>query len=255
MTDHKFKKAATELLKRRVPGTKLGRLDVAIRPNSSEDALQIQQQMISIHSHQVGGWKCLRPISKEQLVVAPIFADTIQQGKQCFLFADKGVALVEPEIAFILGKDLPAQQEDYSDTQIDEAIASCHMALELIQRRYAENIDISFNEELADGLMNQGLFIGPKINRAVAYNASNINISFKQQKQTQHFAAKHPNTLAQNPVYWLINFMSKRGTNFKAGQAIITGSYAGVVKVEFEQMIEIEYQNIGQYTLEFKAVT
>lgn len=254
MTDIKFAQAATELLNRRTAGTKTGRLAENIRPNSSEEALQIQQQMIAQRSDQVGGWKCLHPLGKDQFIVAPIFADTIQRGEQCHLFADAGLAQVEPEITFVLGKDLPAQQEDYSETQIDEAIASCHMALELMQGRFADDCDVSFYEKLADGLVNQGLFIGPEIDKLQAYAASKIDITFTQNEQSQKFAGQHPNTLAQTPLYWLINFMSKRGTDFKAGQAIITGSYAGIVKVEFDQVTQIEYKNLGKYCVEFKAI-
>jgi len=254
MTEIKFSQAATELLKRRKAGTKMGRLAKDISPDSSDDALQIQQQMIAKRRDQVGGWKCLQPLGKDQFIVAPIFADTIQGGAQCFLFADDGLALLEPEITFILGEDLPAQQKDYSEVQIDAAIASCHMALELIQHRFADDCDVPFYEKLADGLANQGLFIGPEINKSQAYAASKIEISFKQGEQHQQFIGKHPNTLPQHPVYWLINFMSKRGTDFKKGQAIITGSYAGVVKAEFDQVMQIEYKNLGKYSLEFKAI-
>lgn len=254
MKEIKFSQAATELLNRRTAGTKMARLAENIRPNSTDDALQIQQQMIAKRADQVGGWKCLQPLGKDQFIVAPIFADTIQRGAQCFLFADGDLALVEPEITFILGKDLPAQQKNYSEEQIDAAIGGCHMALELIQRRFADDCGESFYEKLADGLANQGLFIGAEINKSQAYAASNIEISFQQGEQSQQFSGAHPNTLPQHPVYWLINFMSKRGTDFKAGQAIITGSYAGVVKVEFDQVTQIEYKNLGKYSLEFKTL-
>lgn len=254
MTEFKFSQAATELLKRRKADTKMGRLDENIRPNSSEDALQIQQQMIAKRLDHVGGWKCLQPLGKDQFIVAPIFADTIQRGEQCFLFADDALALLEPEITFILGKDLPAQQKDYSEAQIDAAITRCHMALELIQGRFTDECNAPFYEKLADGLSNQGLFIGPEINKSQAYAASQIEISFKQGEQSQEFTGQHPNTLPQHPIYWLINFMSKRGTDFKAGEAIITGSYAGVVKVEFDQVTQIEYKNLGKYSVEFKAL-
>ncbi|MFT6925554.1 MAG: 2-keto-4-pentenoate hydratase [Psychromonas sp.] len=254
MTEIKFSQAATALLKARKAGVKRGRLAEQFRPNSSEDALQIQQQMIAQRADQVGGWKCLHPLGKDQFIVAPIFTDTIQRGAQCFLFADDSLAQLEPEIAFVLGEDLPAQQKDYSEQQIDAAIASCHMALELIQSRFANDCDASFYEKLADGLSNQGLFIGPEITKSQAYAASDIKVSFKQGAQSQQFSGKHPNIFPQSPIYWLINFMSKRGTDFKAGEAIITGSYAGVVKVQFDRVTEIEYKNLGKYSLEFKAL-
>ena len=250
----KFSQAATQLLSRRVAGTKAARLDAKISPNSIDDALAVQAEMIMLRSDSIGGWKCLLPPAENQLVVAPIFAQTVNRGEICKLFADNKMARIEPEIAFVLAKDLPAQQEDYSQAQIDDALEGCYMALELMQDRFAENSGVEFYEKLADCLVNQGLFIGPKIDKALAYAASEITINVSQAQSRQTFSGKHPNQQPQNPLYWLINFMSKRGTAFKAGQAIITGSYAGIVEVQFDRQTEIEYVGLGKYTLEFKAL-
>lgn len=250
----RFSQAATQLLKRRVSGTKAQRLDEKICPHSIEDALAIQDEMSAQRQDGIGGWKCLLPPAEDQLVVAPIFADTIHRGAVCKLFADNKMARIEPEIAFILGKDLPAQQSDYSLAEIDDALAGCYMALELMQDRFVENSGALFYEKLADCLVNQGLFIGPEIDKRLAYKASTITIKIEQDEKKQTFSGKHPNQWPQNPLYWLINFMSKRGTDFKAGQAIITGSYAGIIELNFDLDTEIEYAGLGKYRLEFKEL-
>lgn len=136
MTINNFEQAATELLNRRVAGTKAPRLDEQQRPANVDDALQIQSSMIDQHSDKVGGWKCLLPLSDDKFVVAPIFAGTIQKGESCSLFADNNAVRIEPEIAFILNKALPANPEGYSEEQINDAIGPCHMALELMQARF-----------------------------------------------------------------------------------------------------------------------
>ncbi len=248
----KFSRAAAQLLKRRAAGTKAARLNPELSPDSIEEALAVQAEMIMQRSDAVGGWKALLPPAENQLVVAPIFAETINRGPVCTLFADNQMARIEPEIAFVLAKDLPAQQQGYSQAEIDAALEGCYMALELMQERFVENSGVTFYEKLADCLVNQGLFIGPKIDKAQAYAASELTINVCQGASKQSFAGKHPNQLPQNPLYWLINFMSKRGSDFKAGQAIITGSYAGIVEVEFAKQTDIEYVGLGKYSVEFK---
>jgi 2-keto-4-pentenoate hydratase len=249
-----FSQAATELLNRRVANTKLPSLEENIRPQSIEDALAIQTEMMMQRTDSIGGWKCLLPPAETQLVVAPIFANTINQGATCRLFADNGVARIEPEIAFVLGQDLPARKQDYTPADIDNALSSCHMALELMQDRFQVNSGVKFPEKLADCLVNQGLYLGPQIERSLAYKASEIKINVSQADQYQNFSGKHPNQLPQLPLYWLINFMSKRGIDFTAGQAIITGSYAGIVEVLFDCQTEIEYVGLGKYSVEFKTL-
>ena len=75
---------------------------------------------------------------------------------------------------FVLSQSLPANSDGYTEQQINDAIGQCHMALELIQIRFAEESGAGFYEKLADCLVNQGLFIGPEIERSQAFNASKI---------------------------------------------------------------------------------
>ena len=48
--------------------------------------------------------------------------------------------------------------------------------------------------------------------------------------------------------------MSKRGTSFKKGEAITTGSYKGIVEVDFDKPTEIAYEGLGSYSVEFKEI-
>jgi 2-keto-4-pentenoate hydratase len=252
----KTHQAAIELLSRRCRDGKGKCLPIDCRPESIEDALAIHQAMVELRADDVGAWKCLLPLGEDKIIVAPIFSDTIQYGNSCELFSQKNVdkkniARVEPEIAFILGKDLPAQSNGYNEQEINDAVIRCHMALELMQNRFEDNSTVSFYEKLADGLVNQGLYIGAEIDKSVAFVANKIDIKFEQSINTQSFAGSHPNSLPQNPLYWLINFMSKRGISFFKGQAIITGSYAGVVDLAFGKKTTISYENIGRYEVIF----
>lgn len=251
MTNNTYEQAATELLNRRVAGTKAPRLKEQHRPKSIEDALQIQSAMIKQHTDTVGGWKCLLPPSDDKKVVAPIFSKTIQRGASCELFIDLGVARIEPEICFVLSKDIPANPAGYTNEQINDAIGSCHMALELMQLRYAKDSGYEFYEDLADCLMNQGLFIGPEIKREKAFAAATVDIDITQGEQTQTFAGKHPNLAPAKPIHWLIDFMTRRGITLKAGEAITTGSFCGIVEVEFDKPTTINYEGIGQYQVTF----
>lgn len=259
MTIQKFTETAQQLLARRVPGTKAYGLADAFKPTTIEDALVVQQEMIKLRSDSVAGWKCLIPLAENKIIIAPIFSDTVRKGEQCEIMKDNGKVRVEPEIAFVLNKDLPARDTDYSEAEINDAIGSCHMALELIQKRFSDDAEVEFPELLADGLVNQGVFIGPEIDKALAFTASNFKLSFKQTDENgevseQVFDGVHPDPLPQLPIYWALNFMTKRGTTFKKGEAFITGSYAGVVEVDFDKKTDIEYTGIGSYTVVFKEI-
>lgn len=243
------KQAATELFARRKPGTKAQGLEASICPQSIDDALAIQAQMADMQT--VLGWKCLLPPADDEVIVAPIF-DVQVNTAEVILFEDEKQALVEPEICFVLSKDLLANGTAYSDEEIINAIGSAHMALELMQKRFAPDAQQSFFESLADGMTNQGMFVGPEIDKELAINTSEVTISITQTSNNLSLDGIHPNPRAIDGVLWLINYMSARGVDFKAGQAIITGSFKGIVKLAFEEETTISYAGFGEYSVTFK---
>jgi 2-keto-4-pentenoate hydratase len=96
-----------------------------------------------------------------KVVLAPIYANTVfQEADTCTVWSDQQCARIEPELAFILGRDLPARAESYTVAEIDAAIQETRLALELIGTRYSDPDAATFAEHLADGLFNQGLYLG-----------------------------------------------------------------------------------------------
>lgn len=242
--------AATELLARRENNEKGGILPATCRPTNFEDALAIQAATVKASGKKIDGWKCLVPLNPEQIIVAPVLEGTVQKGETCFVKStEAGKTLIEPEIAFVLGTDLLARAEGYTDAEVDAAIATTHMALELLQRRYAPNDDLIFADRQADCLLNQGIFVGPEITKAQAYDAAEIVLSI----DGANYDGKHPNLSAQAPIYWFVDFMCKNNLNLEKGQTIITGSYAGAIEVPIKNT-EIEYKGLGKYQVIFKAL-
>lgn len=67
-----------------------------------------------------------------------------------------------PEIAFELGRDLPARDAPYGPAEID-AIGSARLALEILGCRYTAPEHAYLSELLADHMLNAGLVLGPQI--------------------------------------------------------------------------------------------
>ena len=257
MTLSNASQAAKELLNRRTNDQQLGRFEPSIRPTNMDESFAIQAEFIAQSGDNIGGWKCLLPLAEDKLIAAPILASTVNNiatvSGACPIISDKGLARIEPEITFVLGQDLPARVEGYSEQEIDAAVASCHMALELMKCRFSDASEADFYEKLADCLVNQGLFIGPEIDKALAYQAGTMAIKVSQNGKTTDYAGVHPNKLPYKPLHWLINYMSKRGVSFNKGQAIITGSYAGIIEVDLNAECDIEYVGLGKYQIAFQA--
>lgn len=260
-TDFSAAAAAAILVERRISGVQAERLPEHCRPHTLEQALAIQVAVTDRWCEQmddsIGGWKCLLP-PEDKLVVGPIYTRTIDSVAPVSLWtkvtADGERARIEPELAFFFGKDLPPRAEPYTPDEVDAAIARTHMALELINSRYTDPASCEFPEMLADGLVNQGLFIGPQVDSDSARGASSFTITLTcANGEVIERQGQHPNTHPRAPLYWLAEFLRSQGQGIVAGQAVITGSYAGVIEVPINTDIQIDYAGLGSMQVSFNA--
>lgn len=246
-------RAARILAERRLAGQAGPPLPAELRPHTIEQALAIQSAVSTLMDDAIGGWKCGTP-GPDKLVVAPIFARTIHQASPCAAWAHGGLVRIEPELAFVLGHDLPPRDQPYTPAEVDAAIARTHLALELIDSRYEDGNELSFADKLADGLVNQGLFIGPEVDAAAAQqtHAMRIGISIEGESDTER-AGQHPDPLPRLPFYWLANHLCAQGPGLRAGQVVITGSYAGTFGVPVERDVSLRFGELGVLSVRLTA--
>lgn len=248
--------AAKILVQRRIDGTQGDRLPLEARPQTIEQALAIQSAIADAWCEQmddsIGGWKCLQP-SNANIIVAPIFTRTINSVGPVSLWADQGLAPIEPEIGFVIGQDLPARDQAYTPAEVDAAIARTHMCLELMRCRYADKSQCEFPEMLADSLLNQGMFVGPQIDADKAKASAELLIDVTANDEKKTYQGKHPNAAPRAGLYWLAEFLRQRGMGLQAGQVVITGSFAGIIQVPLNTDIKIEYQGLGEMMLRFTS--
>src|SRR5579862_3310009 len=136
------------------------RLPEFCRPADCEAALAIQRRVSDMIGEPIGGWKASLP-PPGRINLAPIYASTIYTKSPCPVLTSGMTMSIEPEVAFVLGRDLGPRAEPYTEAEIRSAISETRLVLELLRGRYADQDSVSFPEKLADGLTNQGLFIGP----------------------------------------------------------------------------------------------
>ncbi|WP_292932272.1 fumarylacetoacetate hydrolase family protein [Noviherbaspirillum sp.] len=243
--------AASILATRRKNADQGPRLPESCRPLDVDTALAIQSSVTEQLDVAVRAWKCATP-SEGRIVMAPIYAVTVQGAGDCPAIVRAGHVRVEPELAFILGKDLPARDAAYTPAEVDAAIAETRLALELIDSRYRDPAGASFAENLADGLLNQGLFIGMAVDGEKARTTATLPIRVTLESGHETLLdGRHPNADPRAPLYWLAEFLRSKGTGLQAGQAVITGSYAGSFDLPVGQEATIRYGELGDLTVRF----
>jgi 2-keto-4-pentenoate hydratase len=228
------------------------RLPEACRPADVADALAIQERVRELLRAVIGGWKCSVPSAAREIAAAPIFASTITSNSPCMILSIEGKARIEPEIAFVIGCDLPSRATPYSDAEVRAGIRETRAVLELIGPRYADPAAVSYPEFLADSIANQGLFVGPVVVDGLALPLEAFRVTIDTpNRQLLVRDGKHPDGHPLRPLVWLANHLASRDTGLVAGQVVTTGSYCGMLDVPLDTPLVVRYGNFGTVSVQF----
>lgn len=247
--------AARTLIAARESGIAGPRLSADCRPQSMGQAFAVQQRTAELlqqtRQDRIAAWKSALP-SPEKTVVAPIYASGTAYAEAGPIATRSGIVRIEPEIAFELAHDLPARDQPYTEAEIDAAIGSARLALEVLGCRYAAPEHASLPELLADHMFNQGLVLGPRIASPDAAPTSMTLTLLVDGAEVEQHPGFHPNEHPKAGLYWLANFLREQGLGLHAGQHVITGSYAGFLDVPANQNVELIYGDLGVLRLRFE---
>jgi len=247
--------AAHHLVAARTTARPAGRLACELRPVSASDAIAIQQRVAEILHASIGGWKCSLP-NAGKTIVAPIFADLIHSHSPAAVYPVDAAAAIEPEIACVLARDLPARAAPYTEDEVRAAVGEVRLVLELIGCRYADPADLPSVEMLADNGNNQGLYVGPAIAHPWQQSLAALALTISgPDGQILARDGRHPDAHPLRPLAWLANELGSArwgGRGLAAGQIVTTGSYAGVLRVPLATMLAIRFGDLGTIDVEFQ---
>jgi 2-keto-4-pentenoate hydratase len=258
LTATQIDRAARHLLAARRSGQPGARLPEPCRPTKLEDALAIQRRVQALLGADGGGWKCSVPAPGREIAFAAIFAPTIGRASPWRVRAQAGVARIEPEIAFVLGRSLPPRGAPYDDSEVRDAIAETRLVLEILGSRYADPAAVTFAELLADQVSNEGLLVGPVLNDGLSRALDAFPITVDAAARPLHRRdGRHPDGHPLRPLLWLANDLARRADigGLKAGQIVTTGSYAGALEVPIGTPLRVGFGELGAIDIELIAAT
>ena len=234
-----IEQAAQHLVEARRARRPGDRIPEAYRPRDIETALAVQTRVTELLREAVGGWKCGAPVP-EKILRAPIYAPLIHRGERCRITPKDGLALIEPEIAFVLSRDLTP---GCSEADVLGAIGETHLVLEIMGSRYAKPEEATFPEMLADCLNDQGLLIGPVVERGFGEWMRGFPIQIPGVFEGE---GRHPDGHPLIPLNWLAQQVPLR-----AGQIVTTGSFAGVIRAPLNQPLRVIFGDAGEIAITF----
>ena len=227
------------------------RLEAGLRPATPEDGWRIQRRISQLRGSPAIGWKCGLPPG-DRWVAAALHDARPSGGVAAAPAGLAGAARIEPELAFELKQSLPSRAAPYTRADVDAAIGSVRLAVEVLGCRYDDAADASGPELMADSLWHQSLVLGPAAALDFAQEPfpAPFEIALSVQGQDDiTLAASHPNGDPRLPLYWLAEFLRSQGMGLEGGQAVITGSLAGAIDLPFKRPAVLRYGNFGELAL------
>jgi len=149
---------------------------------------------------------------------------------------------IEAELAFCLGRNLPARAEGYSREELLAAIASAHVAMELVDTRLADAEAAGPLWRLADSLLNGGLVLGEAIQgwRELALSSLRVR-ALADAHCLAESIARPPLDDLLHCLPWWINHIG----GAKAGDIVTTGAWNGMHQVAMPTSVGVEFVGVG----------
>lgn len=219
-------------------------------PANADEAYAIQLRVwntVSGGGERPKAFKVALPAPDAEPIAAPVFAHTlVTSGAKLSakLFRIMGI---EAEIGVRFGRSLPLRSNPYTRDEILDAVASAHVALELVDTRLADRKAAGPMWHLADSMVNGGLVIGDEVAGWRELDpAKVIGRSFADGRLVSEVQGKHPTGDPYFLLPWWANVGSRRYGGIMPGDFLTLGSWNGMHLVDIPGELRAELVGLGE---------
>lgn len=170
LTDAQVQAATDFLIMARQKSEPFESIPEDCRPDTIDDATRVSEPLAEVLSRRPVGWKAgysspeqLRTLPTGAPPSSPLYAGMLQDSPAQLSTAVYRTCMIEAEVAFRLGWDLPPRDTPYAVEEVRDAVASAHAVIEAPNVRFAAGRDIGLPSIIADGYAAETLVIGPAI--------------------------------------------------------------------------------------------
>lgn len=250
-------RAAVALTTARRTGVRIDALPDGAVPQSHEDAYQIQDCVVACYGERVGAWKvgATHPAAQEKLgvpgpVAARLFEPRIVHSNHHRLPDTFMVRGLEAEYAFCMSKDLPPRETAYSRDEVEDAIASVHPAIEIVDTRFSTLQQGALT--ISDGV-NDAYWVygdGKSDWRSLDIIKAPVNMEVNGEVVVEGNGEQ----VLGDPIVslmWLVNEHAQHREGLRAGQYVTAGSCTGLYPSPQHCTARATFEGLGEVVVEF----
>jgi 2-keto-4-pentenoate hydratase len=220
-------------------------------PRDASDAYRLQA-LVAAELGPVAAWKTGAPSPEAEPIMAPIFAELVHRSPARLDAAGFHRIGIEAEIAYRLGRDLPARDAAYGRDEVMGAIDGVLAAIEIVDTRLPEPLLDDPWWRLADFQINGGLVVGePRTAwRTIDPMAQPVQLAI----DSVTVARGRGGNPAGDPLrlmVWLANHCGDHCGGLRRGQVVTTGSLTGLRWVEPGAVVVARLAGLGAVQVSF----
>jgi 2-keto-4-pentenoate hydratase len=243
--------AADLLLDARRTHKPIADLPPALQPTSLEEVARVHEEM-AIAYQDIGGWKIGAGAPDATPFFAPMPRAWMASSGAILSGPTYRYRVLEAEISFLIGQDLPPRATPYTREEVVAAIASCHPAIEELESGLIDPKAANPLSALADLQMHGGFIHGPASAnwKSIDFSKETVTLSIDGVVQVERTGSNTSGDLMRLLPY-LANEGAARTGGLKAGQWITTGSWTGNTPALAGSQAEARFGHAGRVSLRF----
>jgi 2-keto-4-pentenoate hydratase len=217
------------LLAHRASSTPIESLPAELAPVDAAAAYFVQNEVASALGP-VGAWKVQPMPETGEPFASPILRDVVFTDGANLKAADFHGVAIEVEVAMTIARDLPQPTQPYAASDLRSAIASVHVALEIVASRFRDRKAVPFLASIADFQSNGAIVVGPAIAAENPPEFARQSMTLQLDGEASLSATGGASTAnIFSSLAWLANHAAARGLPLKQGDIVITGARIGPV--------------------------
>lgn len=249
--DNEVEAAGRRLAQARADGRLIAPLDDALVADAAA-AYRVQRAAVAAFAAPLSGWKLGATGAAAQSFLrlpgpfhAPLLAPFCLASGTRFA-PPAGTRGVEVELAFRLGRDLPARPGGHGVDEVAAAIASLHPALELVGcREDRESLDGL--HAIADFGVNIAFVSGPQIAGWAELDLPAVTATCRVDGEER--AAGAAAVVLGSPLLALA-WLTRQGVALRAGDWVSTGSLTGITPLTGARRVTGDFGRLGRVDLQ-----
>ncbi len=248
--DEVTERASSLLEEAWLSGVPLDGLPDSCRPADQGQAYRIQQRLAERLGKR-GGWKVGAPSPDGLAHYSALPARFIHDDNSRCLLDDFNQINLEVELAFLIGRDLPARDTAYTRKEVIDAVASVHAVIEMVDSRFRDWPNgVDKLSQLAD-LQNFGrLIVGDGVVQWRELDLPRLPVSLSLDKaRVVSDSGGNPAGDPLSLLVWLANTLPTTGQSLCSGHVVTCGSCTGKTPVNKPVRVTGHFEGVGRVTV------